>query len=87
MVAAPFLELHHRYIREYRKFLQPMLLFSKGKYSGKSFGDVVKTSKRGCNFIGVDNDLSAILTTEKRCQLLGLHFKVICEGYEGSGEK
>jgi hypothetical protein len=104
-------------------FWKPVLLFSKGKYSGKSFGDVIKTSpnnndkrfhkwgqsqseegfdmlfdkfvspgqtildpfvgggttavvalKRGCNFIGVDNDLSAILTTGKRCQLLGVSY-------------
>jgi site-specific DNA-methyltransferase (adenine-specific) len=102
-------------------FWKPVLLFSKGKYSGKAFGDVIKTSpnnndkrfhkwgqseegfsllfdkfvssgqtildpfvgggttavvalKRGCNFIGVDNDLSAILTTEKRCQSLGVNF-------------
>jgi hypothetical protein len=96
-------------------FWKPVLLFSKGKYLGRSFGDVIKTSpnnndkrfhkwgqseegfsllfdkfvlpgqtilgttavvalKKGCNFIGVDKDLSAILTTEKRCQSLGLPF-------------
>jgi site-specific DNA-methyltransferase (adenine-specific) len=98
-----------------------VLLFSKGKYSGDSFGDVIKTSpnnndkrfhrwgqseegfellfdkfvfpgqtildpfvgggttavvslKRGCNFIGIDNDLNALLTTKRRCQSLGLDF-------------
>jgi site-specific DNA-methyltransferase (adenine-specific) len=102
-------------------FWKPVLLFSKGKYSGKAFGDVIRTSpnnndkrfhrwgqseegfsllfdkfvspgqtildpfvgggttavvalKRGCNFIGVDNDLSAILTTKERCQLLGVSY-------------
>jgi site-specific DNA-methyltransferase (adenine-specific) len=98
-----------------------VILFSKGKYLGKAFGDVIKTSpnnndkrfhkwgqseegfsllfdkfvlpgqtildpfvgggttavvalKRGCNFIGVDKDLSAILTTKKRCQSLGVGY-------------
>jgi hypothetical protein len=95
-------------------FWKPVLLFSKGKYLGKSFGDVVKTSpnnndkrfhkwgqseegfsllfdkfvlpgvgggtaavvalKRGCNFIGIDKDLNALLTTKKRCQDLGVEF-------------
>ncbi len=102
-------------------FWKPVLLFSKGKYSGDSFGDVVKTSpnnndkrfhrwgqseegfellfdkfvfpgqtildpfvgggttavvalKRGCNFIGIDNDLESLLTTKKRCQAFGLDF-------------
>jgi site-specific DNA-methyltransferase (adenine-specific) len=63
------------------------LLFDKFVFPGQTILDpfvgggttAVVALKRGCNFIGIDNDLSALLTTKKRCQALGLDF--ILKGY------